>query len=447
MSYLVVASLLVSGALGVMVLGVLRLARSGLRALEERRQAGEDNARRQVEALGARLDNAAHGINGNLATVVQHMGQSLVRELSAVREDVRAKVDERLAGFQAEQQRLAGALRDSLQQDLAQGRKELSEATLRLAERFERLQAGNEARLGEIRGEVERRLSESVEKNFSAFKGVAEQLGNLRVTNERILEFSRDLDRLSSILESPKLRGDFGEFGLENMLRQVVPEEHFQLQAQIGAERVDALIRLKEGCLCVDSKFPLENLRRLMDSSLPEEERKRARRQFGSDVRRHIEAICHKYIVPRLTLDFALMYVPAEAVYYEILMDHELHAYALERRVIPVSPNSFYAILQSLAIGFRCLRIADESRHIEQILLALKKQFDAFKDHFRLVGTHLERARSQFASADSDVQRFDATFGGLRLGRLEQPAPQDSLAEAAGEEENSETQEKESEVS
>jgi DNA recombination protein RmuC len=202
------------------------------------------------------------------------------------------------------------------------------------------------------------------------------------------------------------------------MLRQVVPTEHFELQAQVGAERVDALIRLKDGSLCVDSKFPLESLRRIMDEGLTEAERLQARRQFRADVRRHIDAIAKKYIVPRLTLDFALMYVPAETVYYEMLLDQELHAYALAKRVVPVSPNSFYAMLQALAIGFRCLRIADESRRIEQILLALKKQFDAFKDHFRLVGTHLERARVQFSSADSDVQRFDATFGGLQLGHL-----------------------------
>jgi DNA recombination protein RmuC len=412
---------LIALSLGVLCLAlaavILRL-QGRSRGLEERQRQGEEEARRQIEGLGLRLDNAAHAINANLGGVVGQVGASLATDLAAIREETRAKIDERLSQFQTEQQRLVGAFRDSLQSDLAQGRRELAEATEKLVGRFEKLQAGNEARLAEIRGEVERRLTESVEKNFAAFKGVAEQLGNLRVTNERILEFSRDLDRLSSILESPKLRGNLGEFGLENMLRQVVPAEHFELQAQVGAERVDAMIRLKDGNLCVDSKFPLENLERVIDTSLPEEERKRARRQFSADVRRHIDAIAKKYIVPRLTLDFAFMYVPAETVYYEILLDQELNAYALSRRVVPVSPNSFYAMLQALAIGFRCLKIADESRHIEQILLSLKKQFDTFKEHFRLVGRHLENARAQFVSADSDVQRFDVTIGGLQLGQL-----------------------------
>ncbi len=415
MTYLLTLAL--AAACLLLAVGLLGL-RGRWRALEERQRLGEEEARHQLEALGLRLDNAAHAISSSLSGVVQQVGQSLAASLASVREATREKLDERLAQFQTEQQRLVGGFRDSLQADLAQGRKELAEATLRLAERFEGLQASNEARLGEIRGEVERRLQESVEKNFAAFKGVAEQLGNLRLTNERILEFSRDLDRLSSVLESPKLRGNFGEFSLENMLRQMVPAEHFDLQAQVGAERVDALIRLKDGNLCVDSKFPLENLQRILDSSLSEDDRRRARRQFAADVRRHVDDIQKKYIVPQLTLDFALMYVPAETVYYEILMDQELHNYALSRRVIPVSPNSFYAMLQALAIGFRCLRIADESRRIEQILLSLKKQFEAFKDHFRLVGTHLERARTQFVSAEGDVQRFDATIGGLQLGQL-----------------------------
>jgi DNA recombination protein RmuC len=412
-----------AGACAVLGGALLRL-QGRWRAIEERQREGQEGARRELEALGLRLDNAAHAINTNLGAVVQQVGQSLGASLAAVREETRQKVDERLTQLQADQHGLLGGFRDSLQADLAQGRKELSESTARIAQRFESLQASNEARLAEIRGEVEKRLSESVEKNFAAFKGVAEQLGNLRVTNERILEFSRDLDRLSSILESPKLRGNLGEFGLENMLRQMVPAEHLELQATVGAERVDALIKLKDGNLCIDSKFPLENLRRVMDSALPEEERRRARRQFAADVRRHVDAIAKKYIRPPLTLDFALLYVPAETVYYEMLQDQELHAYALARKVIPVSPTSFYAMLQALAVGFRCLRIADESRRIEQILLSLKKQFDEFKGHFRLVGTHLERARSQFASADSDVQRFDITIGGLQLGQVQPEEPE-----------------------
>lgn len=430
MNALLAAILVLAVACAVLGLVLLRL-QGRWRELAERERQAEEETRRQVQELGLRLDNAAHAINTNLGQVVAQVGQSLGASLTAVREETRAKVDERLSQFQGEQQRLVNDLRTSLQADLAQGRKELGEATLRLAERFERLQASNEARLAEIRGEVEKRLAESVEKNFAAFKGVADQLKHLHLTNERILEFSRDLDRLSSILESPKLRGNLGEFGLENMLRQVVPAEHFDLQAQVGSERVDALIRLKDGNLCVDSKFPLESLQRSMNAELPEEERRRARRQFSADVKRHIDAIARKYIVPRVTLDFAFMYVPAEAVYYEMLQDQELHAYALERRVVPVSPNSFYALLQALAIGFRCLRIADESRRIERILLALKKQFDVFKEHFRVLGRHLDNARAQYSSADSDVQRFDATMGGLQLGQLgaatgpdaERPAP------------------------
>jgi len=288
--------------------------------------------------------------------------------------------------------------------------------------------AQSRVELGELRAEVERKLAQGVDRNFDAFKGVTDRLGELKVTNERILEFSRDLDRLSSILESPKLRGNLGEFALESMLRQVIPAGHFTLQAQIGSERVDAVIQLAEGKLCIDSKFPLESLRRAMAEDATDDDRKKARRQFRADVKRHIEDIRRKYIAPPATLDFAFMYVPAETVYSEIVQDGELHSMALSARVIPVSPNTFYALLQALSIGFRCMKIAEEGRRMEEMLLSLKRHFDEFKGHFRLVGTHLERARGQYVSSEVDMARFDAALGSLRLGQVGDPGgnPPDS---------------------
>jgi DNA recombination protein RmuC len=186
---------------------------------------------------------------------------------------------------------------------------------------------------------------------------------------------------------------------------------------------VDAAVVLEGGWLCIDSKFPLDNFRRMAQPDADPEARQHWRRLFLSDIRRHITDIAHKYIVPPATLDFALMFIPAETVYYEILLSDEVLEFARTKRVVPVSPNTLYAYLQAVSIGFRGLKIAQESRRIEQLLLGLRKNFDEFKEHFRLIGRHLDRARGQFIQAESDVSRFDHTIGGIQFGMLNEQLP------------------------
>jgi DNA recombination protein RmuC len=118
------------------------------------------------------------------------------------------------------------------------------------------------------------------------------------------------------------------------------------------------------------------------------------------------------------------MFIPAESVYYEILLSDEVLEFARGKRVVPVSPNTLYAYLQAISIGFRGLKIAQETRRIEQLLLGLKKNFDEFKEHFRLIGRHLDRARGQYIQAETDVNRFDHTIGGIQFGTLNEQIPQ-----------------------
>lgn len=310
-------------------------------------------------------------------------------------------------------------LTQSLGESLTSSRKELKEALSLLAnslqERVERLRALNEARLEDLQKNVETRLIENMDRNIKVVKEMTERLTDLRATTQRIVEISQDLNQLSSILQSPKLRGNIGEFELENMLKQILPPDHFQVQAQLGEVRVDALIYLKEGLLCIDSKFPLENFRRMSEPNLLEEEKRRYSKEFYQDVKRHIDALASKYIIPDTTLDFAFMFIPAESVYYEIILNPELHSYALEKKIIPVSPNSLYAYLQTVAIGLRGMKIEEEARRIEQTLLALKKEFNNFKEHFRLLGRHLDNARSQFNYAEGEVQNLENRFNNLSL--------------------------------
>ena len=211
-------------------------------------------------------------------------------------------------------------------------------------------------------------------------------LGGLAQTSQRLLEVGKGMRDLQDILAAPTLRGGLGELMLEEMLKQTLPAGFYETQHTFrnGAR--------------VDAKFPLESFRRLMDSE--EAERRTHRAQFRRDVKRHIDAIADRYICPGETLDFALMYIPAENVYYEIVLkesgQNDILEYGWSRRVMPTSPNSFYAYLQVVALGLKELQVEQNARRMLESLTRLRRDFDRFADDYRLVGTHLGRARAKF---------------------------------------------------
>jgi DNA recombination protein RmuC len=249
------------------------------------------------------------------------------------------------------------------------------------------------------------------------FLAVSARLGDLKATNDRIVEFSRSLDDFQRMLQSPQLRGDFGEFTLEQMLVEVIPADSYELQAPLGMGRVDALIRTPHGALCVDSKFPLDNFRRALAAE--GSGREAALKAFHADVKARVAEIAERYVRPPATLEMALMFVPAENVYYELLTRPDLMEHCRERRVIPVSPNSMYAYLQALAIGFRGLKIHQEARRVEHLLGDLRTRFERFGDHFGKLGRHLEAAQGQYTSASRHADRFQSALDGLRIGRVD----------------------------
>ena len=362
---------------------------------------------------GIRTDDLSRALSEGLRTELAATRSELNQRIDSAMGQTHRTLSQQLQEFQLSVQTTLSTSRQEINQTLAAD-------THALAERFEQLRKTNEEKLELIRQEVEAKLVENLDRNLGVVKQMTEQLGDLKATNERIVEISKDINTLSDILQSPKLRGNFGEFELENLLRQIVPADRLHFQHPLGnGTIVDAAIELKDGLLPIDSKFPLSAFQRFCEPNLTEEERGQLGRDFEREVRSHVDAVAGKYIVPEVTLDFAFMFVPAENVYYEILVRPQLGEYVRERRVIPVSPNSLYAYLVIIAIGFRRMRLEQEAKRIEGILLGLKKNFDEFKDHFRLIGKHLDNARAQFDNANRDVGRFDDTLYGLSLGHEE----------------------------
>ncbi|MHB8482802.1 MAG: DNA recombination protein RmuC [Nitrospiria bacterium] len=243
---------------------------------------------------------------------------------------------------------------------------------------------------------------------------VQQNLGALSQATEKVFEVGKDIASLQEILKTPKFRGSFGEFFLGELLGQILPSSHFSLQyAFKTGEIVVAFIHLGQGGVPVDSKFPLENFKRIIES-LNDEERKGHRRKFVQDVKKHIDQISLKYILPdEGTFDFALMYIPAENVYYETMIkenlkgdEKSLSVYALERKVIPVSPNTFYAYLQAIVLGLKGLRIEQSAKEILDYLSRLKGDFIKFKEEFEILGKHLNNSRLKYEDAVRKLDRF-----------------------------------------
>jgi len=247
---------------------------------------------------------------------------------------------------------------------------------------------------------------------------VQNKLGELGKATQEIKELGQSVSKLEEMLKAPKLRGGLGELLLEDLLKQVLPIGAYEMQHRFkNGQAVDAVILLSGGMVPVDSKFPLENFQKMLEAK-SEQEKKTAVRTFRSDVKKHIDAISEKYIVPdEGTFDFALMYVPAENIYYETIIKDDsipeeegLFSYAMKKRVVPVSPNSFYAHLRVIALGFKGLQIEKSAKEILQSMERFGSELRKFSDTFETLGSQLNNAKNNFDKADKQLNTVTEKF-------------------------------------
>jgi DNA recombination protein RmuC len=282
---------------------------------------------------------------------------------------------------------------------------QLSERNAEMERRLQGLNATMDRRLAELDLKVDRRL-ESASKTTNQ---VHERLVKLDEANAQMLERAKELSRLEHALRPPKARGGFGELLLENLLRDRLPATAYALQYGFkSGERVDAIIRVQR-MVPIDAKFPLDNFARLVEAQ-DSAERELYEKAFGRDVKGHIDAIASKYIRPdEGTYEFAFMYLPSEAVYYELACGKtgELLKYAHERQVVPVSPSTFTAYLQMIVLGLKGMQIEEHAQEVMAYCAQLQKDFGRFKEDFDLVGTHLGRAQTKFVDAEKRLDKFE----------------------------------------
>lgn len=249
-----------------------------------------------------------------------------------------------------------------------------------------------------------------------------EQLGKLKGDSEQMLRIGQEVRKLQDILKAPKLRGQIGEYSLEGLLANILPAEHYTIQHSFkNGKIVDTLVRLPDYSVPIDAKFPLSAFEKIAAAE-SDEEKTRARRQFLTDVSRHIDKIAESYILPAEgTVDFALMYIPAENVYYETIIHYDadkinLLEYALAKKVIPVSPNLLYAYLMTIAMGLRGMQIEKQAAEIRATLHQLAGTFRSFQETWDLLGKHLRNAQNQYEEGESRLNRFT-----LQLEQISHP--------------------------
>jgi len=252
-------------------------------------------------------------------------------------------------------------------------------------------------------------VGEKVEGSMGVFGDVRQRLGELAEKAKAIEEAGKNISSLQELLRAPKFRGGFGELLLQRLLADILPAGSYSLPYTFkGGETVDAIIRIGGNLVPIDSKFPLEDFKRVVAAK--EEEQEALRKQFTQTIKKHIKDVT-KYILPdEKTFDFALMYIPAENIYYETIIrgtgESDIFSYALENRVVPVSPNSFYAYLQVIVQGLRGLHIEAAAHEIRGRLGRLQGDLANFQGDYATLGTHIRHAAQKYDEAERKLTKL-----------------------------------------
>jgi DNA recombination protein RmuC len=240
------------------------------------------------------------------------------------------------------------------------------------------------------------------------------KLGALETTAKNIQDIGKNISSLQNILQAPKLRGNLGEYLLEELLKQIFPGANYETKYSFkNGTQVDAIIKLGGYIVPVDSKFPLESYQRFIGAD-DEENKKSFKKEFISSVKKRIDETA-KYINPAEgTFDFAMMYIPAENVFYEAVIndsftnkEYELLNYAMSKHVIPVSPNSFYAYLMALVFGLKGLKIEQEAKTILGEISQIQDKFGKFFTDYSLVGKHINNALGKFNDSAKGAEKLN----------------------------------------
>ena len=339
-----------------------------------------------ILVIGAMVWNAGRRADAQLSAVRQEMQHSLVAQNQSVSSQI-------------------NHLTQTVTTQLGQVRQELHAGV---------------ASSGKLASDAQIAIAQQMHTSNETIRKMSHQLGEVQQAGR---EFSQATQTLQQVLSGAKTRGTLGEVALERLLQDALPQSAYDAQHRFDSTGaiVDAVVHIGERILCVDSKFPLESYRRLAENV------EGARKDFSLAVRKHADSIAEKYILPHEhTFDYALMFVPSEGVYYELLMTEDakggpLDEYCRTKKVFPVSPNTFYMCLSAVVMSLQGQKIEENTHQILAGMSGLKKQFEVFDDVYEKLGKHLRNAQQSYEEADSRLSRTRNSLEQLTQGALAEP--------------------------
>jgi DNA recombination protein RmuC len=333
---------------------------------------------------------------------------------------LRRRAEAANAALRQEMQQLAGGQSQAVTAQFAQ----LTQSfTAQLAQITQQVQTGM-ASTGSLASEAQKAVSDQLRASTEMMGNIHKQLGEVQQAGRDLSEAAQQIE---SVLGGAKTRGTLGEIALDRMLADALPPDTYETQFRFSTgEVVDAVVRLRDKVLPIDSKFPLDDYRRLLEIG------EDARKGFSNTVRLHAESIAKKYILPgEGTLDIALMFVPSEGVYYELLRSEDnkglpLDEFCRARGIVPVSPSTLFSHLKIIFLGLRGMQVEENAKRLLSSLTGLKKQVDNFGEVYERLGTHLRNAQQSYSDADRKLERARNS-----IDELAQGAPQEKALGAA----------------
>lgn len=370
----------------------------------------EQNGQRQEEQLTQFKENLLiqfHQLQQAILEKIAHTRLEQAQQAGELKEQLQQAFAQHRARFDERQFEALKVLQDTLQKGVQQNREQVKESlndyAKELGQRIDQLTQTTELKLKEINQQVEKRLADGFEKTNETFNDVIKRLALIDAAQKKITELSSNVVSLQEILNDKRSRGTFGEVQLSALIHNMLPEQHFSFQHQLSNhKRVDCMLFLPEptGNIAIDAKFPLENFRLLIDSSSSEMVRQQAERQFKIDIRKHIQDIAEKYIIPGETADGAVMFIPAEAVFAEIHAHHpDLVELAQKSKVWMVSPTTMMAILTTARAVLKDAATRKQVHEIQKHLRILANDFERFQ-------MRMDNLSKRIAQAHSDVEQI-----------------------------------------
>lgn len=417
----------------------VRELRARLELVGEQTLAGLRQQADTGATLGAQFVERGEAIRREVQDGLGGQRVTLAEQFALLREQLAASLAGHQATFEQRQTDAAHRLAEAVQLGFGAAQRQVAEALQRsateLGQRVDALTRSTDERLRDIAGQVDRRLADGFEKTTATFGDVLRRLALIDEAQKKITALSGEVVSLQQVLADKRARGAFGEVQLAALVRNVMPEASFRLQHTLPNGRIaDCVLFLPPptGTLALDAKFPLEAWRRMNEAAQDGHERRLAERQFKIDIRKHVRDIASKYIIPGVTADGAIMFIPAEAVFAEIQGHHpDLVEEAQAARVWIVSPTTLWAVLTTACAVLKDAATREQVDLIQHHLGHLGRDFQRFRERMDQLSKHIQQAHEDVQKVNVSARRITERFDRIERVELDGPAPAGDAGDGA----------------